>query len=161
MLRMVTALMVMIAALVVASPVQAISTKALRPEAREKAIAREMNHLLVPGPAGWAMVRDIARYQLLENQLQGVRYIIYTPQGAIHYTFGRWGDEAWSVALCEGGRPVPSVNATNGQYKGMFQMGSYARSMYGHGRTPLAQARAAFLYFANSGYDWSPWSCKP
>jgi hypothetical protein len=38
-------------------------------------------------------------------------------------------------------------------------MGAYARARYGHGSTPMAQARAAYRYYVKSGRDWSPWSC--
>lgn len=81
-------------------------------------------------------------------------------EAAICFVFrGRCG-EALAVARCEAGSP-PSRNATNGQYLGIFQMGSFARSTYGHSSTALGQARAAYRYFVDSGRDWSPWSCKP
>ena len=80
------------------------------------------------------------------------------PTEAILHVFGRYGDEALRVASCESGR---GVNAQNGQYLGMFQMGSYARARYGHSYTALGQARSAYAYFVASGRDWSPWSCKP
>jgi hypothetical protein len=68
--------------------------------------------------------------------------------------------EAWQVARCEtGGTFSPWAN--NGQYLGLFQMGSFARSRYGHGRDPWTQARAAHRYYVESGRDWSPWTCKP
>jgi hypothetical protein len=154
--RHVTALAFVVAALVVmVSPVQAAS---LSPEAREKVLVREMNHLLVPGPAGWTMVRDVEKYQRLENQLANVRFIIYTPEGAINYVFGAYATQAHRVVSCESGH---YIYASNGQYLGMFQMGYFARSTYGHGNTPLAQSRAAWRYFVASGKDWSPWSCKP
>jgi hypothetical protein len=80
------------------------------------------------------------------------------PTVAICHVFGSYCSQALAVASCESGR---GVYATNGQYLGMFQMGSYARSRYGHGYTALAQARAAYAYFVDSGRDWSPWSCRP
>jgi hypothetical protein len=83
------------------------------------------------------------------------------PYTAIHYVFGRYGDDAWEVAKCEGGSPVPFVYAQNGQYLGEFQMGSGERSRYGHSHTALGQAVAAYRYFVASGRDWSPWECKP
>jgi hypothetical protein len=68
--------------------------------------------------------------------------------------------EAWQVARCEtGGTFSPWAN--NGQYLGLFQMGSFARSRYGPGRDPWTQARAAHRYYVESGRDWSPWTCKP
>lgn len=77
----------------------------------------------------------------------------------IRAVFGaRYDDQAVAVARCESGL---SVWAKNGQYLGLFQMGSYARARYGHGNNAWVQARAAYHYFRDSGRDWSPWSCKP
>lgn len=90
-----------------------------------------------------------------------VRYIASInadPAKAICHVFGSYCSQAIAVARCESGL---YVYATNGQYLGMFQMGSYARSRYGHGYDALSQARYAYAYFADSGYDWSPWECKP
>ena len=78
----------------------------------------------------------------------------------IKLVFGRYGDQAVRVAGCETGGTF-SVWARNGQYLGLFQMGSYARSLYGHSWNAWGQARAAYQYFVDSGRDWSPWSCKP
>jgi hypothetical protein len=72
--------------------------------------------------------------------------------------FGPYCQQAIAVTKCESGW---SHWARNGQYLGLFQMGSYARGLYGHAWNPWAQARAAWRYFAASGKDWSPWSCKP
>lgn len=70
----------------------------------------------------------------------------------------RYGAQALRVAWCES-RWNP--RARNGQYQGLFQMGSWERSRFGHGPTARAQARAAYRYFVVTGRDWSPWSCKP
>ena len=67
--------------------------------------------------------------------------------------------EAWSVARCETGGTF-SVWARNGQYLGLFQMGTYARQISGHGDSAYEQARAAYRFFVVSGRDWSPWSCR-
>jgi len=82
------------------------------------------------------------------------------PVVAIRVVFGGHSEEALSVASCESGHTY-SVNAQNGQYLGIFQMGSNERETYGHGNTPYAQAKAAHRYFVASGRDWSPWECKP
>lgn len=76
----------------------------------------------------------------------------------IRQVFGPDGRSAVRVARCESG-PSIDVNASNGQYKGAFQMGAFERRRFGHGRTILAQARAAKRYFDLSG--WTPWSCRP
>jgi hypothetical protein len=62
--------------------------------------------------------------------------------------------KTFDVVYCESGY---SPWAQNGQYLGLFQMGEFARSRYGHGWTPMAQARAAHAYYAEAG--WQPWSC--
>jgi len=80
------------------------------------------------------------------------------PRNAICHVFGIYCTEALRVSSCESGH---SIYAHNGQYLGMFQMGSGERARYGHGNTPLAQAIAAYRYFVASGRDWSPWSCRP
>ncbi len=80
------------------------------------------------------------------------------PRAAICDVFGRYCKQAVTVAWCESRL---STTAQNGQYLGLFQMGSYERRLFGHGSTAYRQAVAAHTYFVRSGRDWSPWSCKP
>ncbi len=79
---------------------------------------------------------------------------------AIRIVFGPYSDQALSVAKCESGY---RTWASNGQYLGLFQMGSHERATYGHSSTAIGQARAAYRYFVASGKDWSPWDprCRP
>ena len=77
---------------------------------------------------------------------------------AIKTTFGGYTEQALRVSWCESRY---STRARNGQYLGLFQMGSSERRIFGHGDSAIAQARAAHRYFVASGRDWSPWSCKP
>jgi hypothetical protein len=77
---------------------------------------------------------------------------------AILHTFGIYGPQALRVSWCESRW---HTWARNGQYLGLFQMGSWERSRYGHSTAALGQARAAYRYFIASGSDWSPWACKP
>lgn len=101
------------------------------------------------------------RRQALRERRQARRLAaarLRTPTGAICAVFRGQCREALAVARCESNL---STYAQNGQYLGLFQMGSYARSLYGHGSSPLRQARAAYRYFVASGRDWSPWTCKP
>lgn len=77
------------------------------------------------------------------------------------------GDEAWRVAYCETGGTY-NLYAVNGQYLGLWQMGSAERARWGRGRwawNPWAQARAAFAYYyatlLRTGYGWYPWTCRP
>jgi len=87
------------------------------------------------------------------------RYVdLQEPEEAVCHVFGVYCTEALRVAGCESHL---YVWAHNGQYLGMFQMGSSERERYGHGDTPLEQAHAAHEYFVDSGKDWSPWSCRP
>ena len=77
------------------------------------------------------------------------------PRQAICTVFGSYCQEAVAVAWCESRL---TTSAQNGQYRGLFQMGSYERSLFGHGSTAHDQARAAHRYFVRSGRDWSPWA---
>lgn len=79
------------------------------------------------------------------------------PRTAICKVFGPYCQQAIAVAWCESRL---STTAENGQYLGLFQMGSNERRLFGHGDTALDQAVAAHRYFMNSGRDWSPWSCR-
>ena len=78
------------------------------------------------------------------------------PRKAICTVFGAHCEEAVAVAWCES-RLSPT--AQNGQYLGLFQMGSHERTLFGHGSTAHDQAQAAHRYFVRSGRDWSPWAC--
>ena len=99
-----------------------------------------------------ARERAEAESRRLAAELRG------SPAKAICHVFGRYCGQALRVARCESGY---SVNAQNGQYLGLFQMGSDERRLFGHGADALQQAKAAYRYFVRSGRDWSPWSCKP
>lgn len=68
------------------------------------------------------------------------------------------GRQALNVADCETGHTF-SVYAANGQYLGIFQMGSHERARFGFAYNAWAQAKAARKYYNLSG--WSPWSCLP
>lgn len=81
-------------------------------------------------------------------------------KSAIYLVFGPYASQALRVAGCETGHTY-DPRAANGQYKGIFQMGTFARGKYGHGPSWLIQAVDAYEYFVDSGRDWSPWSCKP
>ena len=80
------------------------------------------------------------------------------PQAVICRVFGSYCKEALAVARCES---KLNTWAQNGQYLGLFQMGSSERRLFGHGPSVEEQVRAAYRYFVASGRDWSPWSCKP
>ena len=80
-----------------------------------------------------------------------------SPKAAICAVFGDHCQEAVAIASCESHL---STTARNGQYLGLFQMGSYERQLFGHGDSAHAQAVSAHRYFVRSGRDWSPWSCR-
>ena len=79
------------------------------------------------------------------------------PRAAICTVFGSYCQEALAIAWCESRL---STRAQNGQYLGLFQMGSYERRLFGHGQSARDQAVAAHRYFVRSGRDWSPWACR-
>lgn len=93
-----------------------------------------------------------------ERQELRVLASLRSPEKAICHVFGSHCRDALQVARCESGY---RTSAQNGQYLGIFQMGSNERQMFGHGASALDQAKAAYRYFVLSGRDWSPWSCKP
>ena len=102
--------------------------------------------------------RDIAYLRRIIDAREARRLEALPPRAAICDAFDHYCGEALKVAWCESRL---HTSARNGQYLGLFQMGSYARELYGHGATAHDQAIAAHRYFVSSGRDWSPWSCKP
>src|SRR5256885_598046 len=72
------------------------------------------------------------------------------------YRYCWLGSQAKSVAGCESRY---SIWASNGQYLGIFQLGSHERATYGHGNNPWAQARGAHNYYVAAN-GWGPWECK-
>ena len=114
------------------------------------------------GPERWAARwrREHRMVLRLRRRLQAARPAVAPagPEAAIRYVFGPYADQALRVAGCESGL---SVYAHNGQYQGLFQMGSRERAIYGDSSTALGQAQAAYRYFVASGRDWSPWACRP
>ena len=100
----------------------------------------------------------VARRKRESERRQLMATLARSPRKAICHVFGTYCTQALQVARCESGY---RTSAQNGQYLGIFQMGSSERRLFGHGASALAQARAAHRYFVRSGRDWSPWSCKP
>jgi hypothetical protein len=134
----------------------------------------------VRGPNyGIALAAALAAAALLWLALAGDAGAHYVPgpHNAVHAiedAFPRpFERQAVDVAFCEGGeyywlRVKRPWEATNGQYKSIFQMGENERRAYGrqphppyHGNNVWDHAEAAYRYFRASGFDWSPWSCKP
>lgn len=100
----------------------------------------------------------IAWDNFLAEQARARRILETDPIRAICYVFGPYCQQALTVANCESGY---STEAVNGQYLGLFQMGDWERSKYGHGPTAIQQAKAAYAYFVDAGHSWGPWQCKP
>jgi len=114
---------------------------------------------LVESRAGAARARaELGRRKARAQKQRLLSSLQSSPRKAICHVFRSYCGEALRVARCESGY---SVSAQNGQYLGLFQMGTSERRIFGHGETALAQAQAAYRYFVRSGRDWSPWSCKP
>lgn len=134
-------------------------------QARAKTHACQQQLGLRPAPVssnpiyGRAYARWVlALWQTRAHAFCRVARELRQPQAAIKAVFGDRAREALAVARCESGY---RTDARNGQYLGLFQMGSSERRLYGHGDTALEQARAAHAYFVASGSDWSPWQCRP
>ncbi len=121
-------------------------------EAATTALGRAQRRLVRVTKTVVALRRAIARREAR-------RLAHAPPKVAICSVFGRrYCGQALSVSWCESRH---STRAQNGQYLGLFQMGSSERRLFGHGETAHKQAIAAHKYFVVSGRDWSPWSCKP
>jgi hypothetical protein len=108
------------------------------------------------------MRRKLARARAALRQRRQARHLAAfraaSPREVICSVFGRHCAQALAVARCESGL---QTTAQNGQYLGLFQMGSSERRLFGHGLSARDQVKAAHRYFVYSGGDWSPWSCKP
>jgi hypothetical protein len=64
--------------------------------------------------------------------------------------------KALNIAHCESRL---NRHATNGQYKGIFQLGHHERKTYGHHPSNIwTQTHAAYTYYTISGF--TPWTCK-
>lgn len=82
----------------------------------------------------------------------------------IHYVWKADAPAAKRVAWCESRW---NRRATNGQYKGIFQLSlgirHWARNRHPHWHdvayTPWENIRAARMWF--NRYGWAPWSCRP
>lgn len=104
------------------------------------------------------VTRTIGAIRRVIRERQARETAARSPRAAICRVFGRYCRQAVAVAWCESRL---ETGAQNGQYLGLFQMGSEERRLFGHGRSAHQQAIAAHTYFVHSGRDWSPWSCKP
>ena len=116
---------------------------------------RRAHHRLARATRGAAYYRQLVRTQAEQRRARVLAKA--PPRRAICEVFGPYCQQAIAVAWCESGL---STTAQNGQYLGLFQMGSSERRLFGHGDTALDQAVAAHRYFVSSGHDWSPWSCR-
>jgi hypothetical protein len=121
-------------------------------DAARKALARAKRNLA-------RVNRTIAAIRRVLAKREARRQAAMSPRAVICDVFGeRYCEQAVAVAWCESRH---TTTARNGQYLGLFQMGSHERSLFGHGASARTQAKAAYRYFVRSGRDWSPWSCKP
>jgi len=75
---------------------------------------------------------------------------------AVCFYFGPNCATAMKIVNCETGGTYTPWSA-NGQYLGIFQMGSHERAIYGYGNNVWAQAKAAYAYFKAGGYSFGPW----
>jgi hypothetical protein len=103
-----------------------------------------------------AVTKTVAALRRAVANREARQHAAMSPRAAICDVFGSYCEEAVAVAWCESHL---STTAQNGEYLGLFQMGTYARRLFGHGASAHEQALAARRYFVRSGRDWSPWSC--
>jgi hypothetical protein len=101
--------------------------------------------------------KTVAALRLKVEAREARQLASLSPRKAICLVFAEDCRAAIAVAWCESHL---QTTAQNGQYLGLFQMGSYERELFGHGSTAHEQAVAAHRYFVRSGRDWSPWSCR-
>jgi hypothetical protein len=125
-------------------------------------LAKARHHLALTQANATRARRELARHRqklAAKKESRRLASLNAAPRKAICHVFGNhYCGEALAVARCESRL---STKAQNGQYLGLFQMGSSERHLFGHGATAIQQSRAAHRYFMRSGRDWSPWSCKP
>jgi Lysozyme like domain len=126
-----------------------LSSTARRDEARSKLAYAERRARQLSGTVKALRTKVEAR--------DARRLAVLPPRKAICAVFANDCRAAIAVASCESHL---QTEARNGQYLGLFQMGSYERRLFGHGSTAHEQAVAAHRYFVSSGRDWSPWSCR-
>ena len=82
-----------------------------------------------------------------------------------HYKPCWLGHEALAVSNCETGGTY-SIWASNGWYKGLFQMGPSERAIWGFGNDPWEQALSAYRMYKwtsthEGGPRWHRWACRP
>jgi hypothetical protein len=78
----------------------------------------------------------------------------------IREVWGKYARAAIRVARCESAHL--GTRAVKGQFRGLFQMGRWARRKFGHSRCAEEQARAAYRYFRAAGRSFKPWAgCNP
>jgi hypothetical protein len=126
-------------------------------EHRRAALSAQRNATrgLVRAAKAVAYFRQLIRVR--DAKRRAARLAKAPPRQAICGVFEQYCSQALAVAWCESRL---STDAQNGQYLGLFQMGSSERRLFGHGETAHEQAVAAHRYFVSSGRDWSPWSCR-
>jgi hypothetical protein len=78
-----------------------------------------------------------------------------TRNAVCHFFKGSLCDTAMKIVKCETGGTYTPWSA-NGQYLGIFQMGSSERRQFGHGNNVWAQAKAAYAYYS-AGHSFDPW----
>ena len=103
------------------------------------------------------LTKTVAALRAKVRALTARKLAALPPRQAICTVFGSYCQEALAVARCESRL---QTDAQNGQYIGLFQMGSSERRLFGHGDSAHEQAAAAHRYFVHAGRDWSPWGCR-
>jgi hypothetical protein len=161
------------------SAVLAMLPAALHPVATQASHAVSAPHRAHPAPLSTKVVNRLARkaralhrahphvraYTFFQRLCRAWRKAHVRPAPAavvpsVRIVARRYGfdpEGMLRVARCESNL---ERTATNGQYLGLFQLGSFARSRYLQGRwtDSYANALAAARYAREAG-GWGPWSC--
>ena len=96
------------------------------------------------------LVAPTAGADRIEDQQMSARVVICK-------VFKNYCAEALRVSWCESKH---YVWAANGQYRGLFQMGSWERARTGTARAPGRSLGRHGATSSPRGKDWSPWACS-
>lgn len=121
---------------------------------RRRALVVALVAIVGTAPAARAHLRDDVNVDVRRKNARRTARVIHDV-----FTHRKKAHQAQKVVGCESGFRV-RVKSSNGEYWGLFQMGSGARDAYDWGWTRRKQTRAAHEYYLDAG--WDPWAyCAP
>jgi hypothetical protein len=129
-------------AAIVALVLPAVSEAKEDPITQLQRTQQQLKDLLVPGPHGWQMIRDIDAYRRLTRRVvqlkRMMRPVHYSGWVCIHRQEGAWNS-----------------NTGNGFYGGLQMHKGWGGVLYAHLLSPIAQIRLAEDGYRRSGYSHS------